>query len=339
MMELLSAAAGGSMGAALLVRAASMAAGAGLDLLFGDPIYPLHPVRLVGRLIAGLEKSLRRLLPKTPGGELAGGAALTVLVTGITAGAVFGALRLAGAISPVLDFAVRAVLIWLLLAMRSLRDESDLVRRELDDGNLPGARRALSMIVGRETASLGEAGIVRAAVETVAENCTDGVITPLVWLAIGGPVLGWAAKAVNTMDSMVGYKNEKYLYFGRCAARLDDAVNYLPARAAALLLIAACLPARLDAAGAFRIWRRDGHLTGSPNAGQTEAAAAGALGIALGGPAVYFGRTLDKPWLGDDLREPEAKDIRRAHALLYGAGLLGLGIALLCLWAVSRFLG
>lgn len=212
-----------------------------------------------------------------------------------------------------------------LLAARSLRDESMAVCRKLEAGEIEGARYAVSMIVGRDTKPLSEAGIARAAVETVAENASDGVIAPLFYLAIGGPFLGWLYKAVNTMDSMVGYKNDRYLHFGRAAAKLDDLVNLIPSRLAALLLIVSAYLLRYDGKNAYRIWRRDRRNHKSPNSAQTESACAGALGLRLAGDAWYFGKLVTKPYIGDEIHPIEPQDIRRVNCLMYGAaGIMGL---------------
>ena len=259
-----------------------------LDALFGDPAWLTHPVVLMGRCISALEKHLRTALPKTPRGELAGGAA------------------------------VAAVLLWCgqALAAKGLAQESRNVYKELAKGDLPAARRAVARIVGRVTQNLTAAGVTRAAVETVAENASDGVIAPLLYMLLGGAPLALTYKAINTMDSMLGYKNEKYLYFGRCAAKLDDAANWLPSRLAALLC------------GAWRIWRRDRRRHASPNSAQTESACAGALGVQLAGPAYYFGEYYDKPTIGDPLREIEPRDILRANRMMYAESLLALVLGL-----------
>lgn len=211
-----------------------------------------------------------------------------------------------------------------LFAVKSLRTESDKVYRALKEEGIEQGRRAVSMIVGRDTESLDERGVVKAAVETVAENTSDGVIAPMFYMMIGGAALGFAYKAVNTMDSMVGYKNERYRYFGTAAARLDDAVNYIPARLSARLMIAAAYLCGMDGRGAGRIYRRDKRNHKSPNAAQTEAVMAGALNVQLAGDAWYFGTLYKKKTIGDDIREIETEDIRRAHRLLYGTSVLGI---------------
>ena len=200
--------------------------------------------------------------------------------------------------------------------------------KELAKGDLPAARRAVARIVGRDTQNLTAAGVTRAAVETVAENASDGVIAPLLYMLLGGAPLALTYKAINTMDSMLGYKNEKYLYFGRCAAKLDDAANWLPSRLAALLWVAAAALTGNSACGAWRIWRRDRRRHASPNSAQTESACAGALGVQLAGPAYYFGEYYDKPTIGDPLREIEPRDILRANRMMYAESLLALVLGL-----------
>ncbi len=300
----------------------AVAAGFFLDLLLGDPENLWHPVRAIGWLISKSEAVLRRLFPKTPRGELAAGVVLAVFVPAVCFAAPFFLLRLLGAVHPLLSFAAESILCWQALAVKSMKTESMRVCRALTGKDLPGARRAVSRIVGRDTAALDEAGVIRAAVETVAENTGDGVIAPLLFLFCGGAPLGFLYKAVNTMDSMVGYRNERYLYFGRAAARLDDAANFIPARVSALLMIAAAFLLRYDGKNAARIFRRDRYRHLSPNSAQTESVCAGALGLRLGGDSFYFGRLCHKPTLGDALRTPEPEDIVRADRLLYvSAGL------------------
>ena len=299
-----------------------------LDALFGDPTWLPHPVVLMGRCISALEKHLRTALPKTPRGELAGGAAVaavlplgTLAVTGL---ACWAAARL----HPALGLALQMLWCGQALAAKGLAQESRNVYKELAKGDLPAARRAVARIVGRDTQNLTAAGVTRAAVETVAENTSDGVIAPLLYMLLGGAPLALTYKAINTMDSMLGYKNEKYLYFGRCAAKLDDAANWLPSRLAALLWVAAAALTGSSARGAWRIWRRDRRRHASPNSAQTESACAGALGVQLAGPAYYFGEYYDKPTIGDPLREIEPRDILRANRMMYAESLLALVLGL-----------
>lgn len=291
--------------------------GALLDLYFGDPRWIPHPVVLIGRLISFLEPPLRKLFPKTPRGERIAGAFLVFLVLFVTGGFAYGLFWLAAWISPVLAFLLQVFWSFQVLAARSLRDESMKVHTCLMKNDLEEARRAVSMIVGRDTSALTAEGITKAAVETVAENFSDGVGAPMLFLALGGAPLGLLYKAVNTMDSMVGYKNEDYQYFGTAAAKLDDAVNYIPARLCALLMIAVSGLAGLSGKQAARIWKRDKRCHKSPNSAQTEAACAGALGVQLAGDAYYFGKLVHKPTIGDALRPIEAEDIKRANRLMY----------------------
>jgi len=309
------------------IHMASTLAGFILDACFGDPHFFPHPVRGIGNLISLSEKGIRRLLPKTEKGELAGGALFVLLVLGITAALSFGLWYAAAAAGNTALFLTESVMVYFLLAARSLRDESMRVYYSLRDGDVEEARRNVSMIVGRDTSVLDAQGIARAAVETVAENASDGVIAPLFYLALGGPVLGWVYKAVNTMDSMAGYKNKRYFWFGRAAARLDDAANFLPSRLSALLMIAAAAVCRLNYRNACRIFKRDRFNHKSPNSAQTESVCAGALDIRLAGDAWYFGELCKKPFIGDALRSVEYEDIRRANRLMYTAAVFALILA------------
>ena len=314
-------------------------AGFVLDLLIGDPHWLYHPVRLIGLGISGREKLLRALFPKTKTGELIGGAVLAVCIPALSFAVPFLLLWLAGLVSPWLRFALGAIFCYQIFAARSLRDESMRVGRALEKDGLPEARRYLSWIVGRDTERLDEAGVVKAAVETVAENTSDGVIAPLFYMMIGGPALGFLYKGVNTLDSMVGYKNDKYRYFGRVSARLDDVFNFIPAILSAWLMIAASALLGFDAKNAARIYRRDRKKHASPNSARTESVCAGALRVQLAGNAWYFGKLVEKPTIGDPLRPVERADIRRANRLMYGTtvlallifGLIRLGVALLVL--------
>ena len=290
-----------------------------LDALLGDPAWLPHPVVYMGKAISRLEKFLRPRLPKTPQGELLGGAIVafclpvgTFLLTGLVC---WGAARL----HPLLGLAVQMFWCGQALAARGLVQESTNVYKELKKPDLPGARKAVSRIVGRDTAELTAEGVTKAAVETVAENASDCVIAPLLYMLIGGAPLALTYKAINTMDSMLGYKNEKYLYFGRFPAKLDDVANYLPSRLAALLWVAAAAFTRNDAKGAWKIWRRDRRRHARPNSAQTESACAGALGVQLAGPAYYFGQYYPKLTIGDALRPIEPEDILRANRMMYVA--------------------
>jgi adenosylcobinamide-phosphate synthase len=234
-------------------------------------------------------------------------------------------------------FVLESLLIFQLIAVKDLRLESMKVFERLKAEDLEGARKALSMIVGRDTGGLDKAGITRAAVETVAENTADGAVSPFFYIALGGGAMGSFYKAVNTMDSMVGYQNERYRCFGRAAAKLDDALNFIPSRLSALLFIAGSVPLRFDAAAAYRIWKRDRRKHASPNSAQTEAACAGALGLRLAGPAYYQGVLEEKPYIGDAVREIETEDIKRANRLLYLSAFLALILAVgvrVCFMAV-----
>ena len=311
-----------------------------LDLILGDPRGWYHPIVSIGRLISKTEECLRKRFPKTKKGELWGGVCLVAMVTTLSTAVPLAISLVSFRLHPALGILAETVMCYYILATKSLKTESMKVADALKQQGLEAGREAVSMIVGRDTGGLDEAGVVRAAVETVAENASDGVIAPMIYLAIGGPALGFFYKSVNTMDSMVGYRNEKYRYFGRAAAKVDDVVNYLPARLSALFMIGGAWLGGFLGTGAFRIYRRDKRKHDSPNSAQTEAVMAGALGVKLAGDAWYFGKKHEKPVIGDDLRPIQVEDIQRANSLLYRTAWIGLLVCLLIkgslLWAILK---
>ena len=294
-----------------------------LDLLIGDPRWLYHPICVIGNLIAVLEKVIRKIFPKNHGGELTGGFLIVVLVCLFSGGVPLLVLYYLYRYLPVAGFVLEVFWCYQLLATRSLKDESMKVYDRLKNGTLDEARYAVSMIVGRDTRELTETGVTKAAVETVAENASDGVIAPMLYMAIGGVPLMFLYKGINTMDSMLGYKNDKYLYFGRIAAKLDDVANYIPARISGWLMVAGTVFTGMDTKNAAKIYKRDRRNHASPNSAQTEAAMAGALDVQLAGNAYYFGKLYEKPTIGDPIRPVEPEDIKRANRLMYAASILG----------------
>ena len=316
------------------LTALSVFAGFGLDCLLGDPLSAAHPVVLMGKLISFLEKRLRARFPKTPQGERTAGRIMALTVPLISAGAGLLLLYFAWRVHPWAYFAVSAFLCWQCFAALCLMTEAKKVVTCLKTQGLAAGRRQVAMLVGRDTEKLTEEQVIKAAVETVAENTSDGVVAPLLWMALFGAAGGLLYKAINTMDSMVGYKNDRYLHFGRAAAKLDDGANYIPARLSALAMIGAAFLLKLDGRGAWRVWRRDRRNHASPNSAQTESACAGALGVQLGGSASYFGKLYEKPTIGDRRRPIERADVHRACNLMYGTSGL-----LLALYGVLLLLG
>lgn len=321
----------------ILISSTGVLAGVVLDLLFGDPNVWWHPVCLIGRLISKTEKRLRRNISGEQKERRAGLClVLIVCLTGTLIPAVL--LAIAWKIHWSLYLCLEAVFAWFILAARSLKTESMKVYTALEKEGLDAGRTAVSMIVGRDTKELTEEGVIKAAVETVAENTSDGVIAPLFYMMIGGAALGFLYKSINTMDSMVGYKNEKYIHFGRYAAKLDDIANFIPSRLSALFMIPGSAVAGYSAGEAFRIFKRDRRKHASPNAAQTESVMAGALGVRLAGNAFYFGKLCEKEYLGDARRDVEREDIRRANRVMYAALAIGTlifiilkGLILLCM--------
>ena len=305
----------------------SVIAGFFADLLLGDPVYPWHPVRLIGNLISRLTKRLRL----TDGEKTVTGPAqrrrglqMVLMVTAVSTLIPLLLIKLLYLIGFWPGFILESIFCYQLLAAGSLRKESMKVYKAAAAGDVEGARYAVSMIVGRDTSVLDLPGILRAAVETVAENTSDGVVAPLIFMSIFGAPGAFFYKAVNTMDSMVGYKNEKYLDFGRAAARLDDIVNFIPARLSGLLMVLSAGLLGYDQKNAWKIFLRDRKKHASPNSAQTEAACAGALRLRLAGDAWYFGELHKKPFIGDDMREIVPADIIRANRLMLAASALTL---------------
>ena len=305
-----------------------------IDCFLGDPHSLPHPVVLIGKLISFLEKQLRRLFPKTPKGEQAAGGVLWLLTAALSFGIPAEILWLCGRVSPWLALAAQSVMCWQIIAPRSLRDESMKVYTALKTGSIQDARQAVSMIVGRDTAQLDEAAVARAAVETVAENTSDGVIAPLFYLFLGGPALGFLYKAVNTMDSMLGYVEPPYKNIGLIPAKLDDVFNYLPARLSALFMLLSGWILGMDVKNGWKIFRRDRYNHASPNSAQTESVCAGLLGVRLAGDASYHGVLHKKKSIGDPLREITAEDIPKSCRLMYGTTILMLAACTLLLAAI-----
>ncbi|MDO4331219.1 MAG: adenosylcobinamide-phosphate synthase CbiB [Eubacteriales bacterium] len=322
-----------------------IACGFVLDLIFGDPLWLWHPVMGMGKVISWSDRVLRKLFGIREEREAdrakkrAAGVLLAVITLSVSIAVPALILYGAGLIHPWLRTGISCVMCYQMLALKSLRTESMKVYRALRQEGLEPARKAVSMIVGRDTQSLDREGITKAAVETIAENTSDGVIAPLLYMLLFGVLGGFFYKAVNTMDSMVGYKNDKWRYMGTAAAKLDDIVNFIPARIAAAAMIGAAFFLRLDYKNAARIYKRDRYQHASPNSAQTEAVCAGALGVQLAGDAYYFGQLYHKPTIGDAGRRVEAEDIKRANRLLYGTSLIVLAAGLLGLTAVMVLLG
>lgn len=295
-----------------------------LDMVLGDPHELYHPVQAIGKWISLTEGALRRILPGNKSGERLGGVCLVILVTGAGTAVPWVLLSALYRLHWAAGLAVESFMCYQLLAARSLKDESMKVYERLAKGDLTGGRHAVSMIVGRDTEALTEEGVTKAAVETVAENASDGVLAPLFYMMIGGAVLGFAYKSINTMDSMVGYTNDRYRYFGTAAALLDDVVNFIPARLSAVVMTLAAFLCGMDGKGAWKVFLRDRRNHASPNSAHTEAVMAGALGIQLAGDAWYFGELHRKKTIGDPCRSVEIEDIVRANRLLLATAWLAL---------------
>lgn len=295
-----------------------------LDLTIGDPYNLPHPVRLIGKMISSLEKLFRRLFPDR---LILAGTLLSLTVLTVSSAVPLAVLILCYTLNTWLGIITESILIFYMLAAKSLCKESMKVCKAAESHDIHRARHAVSMIVGRDTDKLDEQGVIRAAIETVAENTSDGETAPLFYMAFGGAVLGFFYKAANTMDSMLGYKNEKYIRFGRFSAKFDDIMNYIPSRLSAMMMILSAFILRYNTKGAWKIWRRDRTSQESPNAAQTESAAAGALDIRLLGDAYYFGKLHRKNTVGDDIRPVEQEDIRRVNRLMFCTSAIMLAFA------------
>lgn len=291
-----------------------------IDLLAGDPRWMPHPVRLIGRLAGAVGHFLRRLMSR----ERLAGSILVVLTVGIAYLLTWAVVAALSALSPILGGAASIFFLYTALATKDLFVHSDAVVRALASGDIEGARRCVGRIVGRDTEGLDEKEISRAAVESVAENTVDGIIAPLFYAFIGGPPLAMAYKAVNTLDSMFGYKTEAYINFGWASARLDDLANYLPARLTGPIIAVAAFFVGGKSISSFRIFWRDRKKHPSPNSGHSEAAFAGALGVQIGGLNYYFGAPSYKPAIGDKDKELEAGDIRTAQMIMFATSALAL---------------
>lgn len=294
------------------------------DLIFGDPASIPHPVVIIGKLISFLDKNLRKVFPDTDRGRFFAGLAMakTVMIASLAVSLIISAILLK--ISPILFGLIQLWWCWQCLAVKSLSSEAKNIYEKLSGGSIEESRLAVARVVGRDTSELTHEEITKATIETIAENFTDGVVAPMMYMSIFGAPLALMYKAVNTMDSMVGYKNEKYLFFGRAAAKIDDFFNYIPARFAAIMWIIASGISGYSMKDSYRVWKRDRRKHSSPNSAQTEAACAGALGIQLAGPAYYFGTHYDKQYIGDKKRAVEPEDIRRTDRIMHVGALISL---------------
>lgn len=302
-----------------------------LDLIFGDPHWLPHPIRFIGMIISKGEVIVRKIITKK---EFVAGALLTVLVVSISFLIPFCIIFISGKISIYLKMLIESIFIYQIMATKSLKRESMKVYSYLKKGDIKNSRKYISYIVGRDTDKLNEKEITKAAVETVAENTSDGIIAPLFYIVIGGAPLGFLYKAVNTLDSMIGYKNDKYILFGRFAAKLDDVFNFIPAIISAYIMIVASFILNMNYKNAYKIYKRDRYNVSSPNSGKTESVAAGAMEIKLLGDAYYFGKLVKKKTIGDSIREIEIDDIKIINKLMYCTAILGLIV-----FVGVRFLG
>jgi len=302
-----------------------------LDLIVGDPQGSPHPIRLIGNMISKVEKKLRTKC-NNKNDEKRAGMILWLIVVFTTFIIPYIILFVAAEINIILAIVLESIMCYYILATKSLKDESMKVYYALKNNNIIDARKYLSYIVGRDTGNLNETSIAKGAVETVAENASDGVIAPMIFMLIGGAPFGFMYKAINTLDSMVGYKNEKYINMGRFSAIADDVANYIPSRVAAYLMIAASFLLKMDYKHAYKIYKRDRYNHLSPNSAQTESVCAGALNISLGGGNYYGGVLISKPTIGDDIRPIVTADIKMANKLMYATSVICLILGIFDCW-------
>lgn len=299
-----------------------------LDTILGDPYNMPHPIRLIGKMISGLEMALYKE-SASDSSKYKMGIILTIIVIISSAVCPFIILFLAYKLNIYIGVVMEGIMCYYLIAAKCLKTESMKVYDAIEKNDLDKARYAVSMIVGRDTEKLDKNGIIKATVETVAENTSDGVTAPLFYMILGGAVAGFVYKSINTMDSMIGYKNDRYMYFGRFAAKLDDIVNFIPSRFTSILMIAASFVLGYNTENAFKIWKRDRRRHKSPNSAQTESVCAGALEIQLAGDAYYFGKLVKKDTIGDNIKDIENEDIKRANKMMYVTTLLMLAVGIL----------
>ena len=285
-----------------------------IDCIFGDPYNFPHPVRLIGNLISELEKIMRKLFPDN---LYIGGVLMSLSVIFLSTAVPFLILFLCYKINIVFGIIAESIMCWYLIAPKCLKTESMKVYKAVSENDIEKSRKAVSMIVGRDTQFLDFEEVIKATIETVAENTSDGVTAPVFYMSFGGAVLGFCYKSVNTMDSMVGYKNEKYKDFGRFSAKFDDVLNYIPSRLTAVLMVISAFILKYDGKSAYRIWKRDRLKHASPNSAQTESVCAGALNVRLAGDTFYFGKLCKKQYIGDNIRPVEKDDIIKANRLMY----------------------
>lgn len=307
-----------------MMTLAAIVCGFVLDILFGDPLWLPHPICLIGNLIGFLEKKLRKIAGEDSSNLLFAGLFLVIITLAFSFAVPYYILALAKTVSPWLAFAIEVLMFYQIFAIKSLKDESEKVYDKLVHSTIEQARIQLSWIVGRDTAELSKEEVAKGTIETIAENTADGVIAPMFFMFIGGAPLAFLYKGINTMDSMVGYKNDKFLYFGRCAAKLDDVANFIPARISAILMIMATVALKYNYKNALKVFLRDRYKHLSPNSAQTESVVAGALGITLGGGHYYFGKFVQKEIMGDKINEVSFDDIKKTNKIMYVSASIGL---------------